>query len=121
MKPRLAVLAIVLALSACAQKRTAAALDSQIGQPVANIAERLGPPTSTIPTGQGRALFQWQHYGSYQTTGTATVVGGVLITNPSQVRQTQCILSVEATTSAKNPTLGDWIITRWRASGTGCY
>jgi hypothetical protein len=57
-----------------------------------------------------------------QTSGTAMVVGGVLITNPGRTFQTQCVLSIQAKPAKPNPSpaMADWIIASWQASGSGC-
>jgi hypothetical protein len=117
------IFATCIGLAACAQmraKRVNERLDSFIGKPVSELALIAGPPTNQFDTGSGQRAFQWEHSGETQSPGMATNIGGTLLYSAPQAHRTECRLSVVASTSNPNPTLGDWIILRWNYAGNGC-
>ena len=112
------VLALIVA-AGCGRMRAQKineTLNSYIGRSVSDLALRLGPPTTDFASGNGRHAFQWET--ASQGPGAVVPLGSALIAVPPQKRQ--CRVSVVASTSKSNPTLGDWIIEHYEWNGNGC-
>ena len=101
--------ALALSIAACSAMRAERArenLDSMIGQPVSELALKLGPPVTAFSTGGGTMASQWESRGLHRA--------------PGHIEYGQCRLSVVARSSALTPTLADWIIERWEYTGNAC-
>ena len=108
----LAAIAVLPALQACtvsqeraiAEARAKSAYEHLVGKSIAEASITLGPPATSFPIGQGRQAFQWVRAGV--NPGAIIPVGGMLIAAPPT--QTECRVTLTASTAAKSPGLPDW-------------
>lgn len=117
-----AVIGFAVLLGGCQtyQERLNAQLAQYIGQPISEMAIKLGPPVSSFATGQNQMAFQWYKQTTQYTSGSAYRVYGTTIYNPPQAQEVDCRLTLIAETTAKNPQLNDWIARRYEWRGGAC-
>ena len=72
----LVVLCVMLGLTACASLiATSLKIDSEfVGHSVAEVAAKIGPPTTKFQLGNGRMAFDWLHYEPCTYSAMATSV-----------------------------------------------
>ena len=115
-----------LALGGCGLIRAEQAktgLNAYIGRPLVEVALKFGPPMTSFDMGGGKMAFQWDHYGSGQTSGAATRIGGTVLYTAPQAYQTECKVSfvaVPARPGVAASDLPDWIVESWQYNGNGC-
>jgi hypothetical protein len=102
---------ILVAVAGCAAmhaEQTAKLLDPYVGHPLAEVADRFGPPSGNYDMGEGFMAFEWSHFGLSQTDTTDCLV---LI----------AALPTYGNTKSTPPTdRANWIVQSWHPYGTGC-
>lgn len=87
---------------------------SFVGQPVSEAVIQFGPPTSQINLSATERIFQWDKRGMNRSNSTASAAFGIVTVNPSQVRETRCLVNFVARATSQNAELSQWIIHRWQ-------
>jgi hypothetical protein len=113
-----ALILILVAAAGCSTIRsgqTKTIMDAYIGQTVADVAARFGPPTGDFAIiDNGQMAFQWDHFGVEQSPGPAA---NVPAGRPSLGGCGVLVSTLPISGDVPPAILGNWIVKSWQTYG----